>query len=113
MGGLVAKRMLTELNRPNCDALDKLEWVKGVIFLSSPAQGARLAEYTSWLSINPQFKGMEPADLNTFLQALEDDWQNLLRDRDKLGVPGPQSFCAYETLPTNWPPSAASVRLRQ
>ena len=100
MGGLVAKRMLTELNRPNRDELDKLDRVKGVIFLSSPAQGAKLAEYASWLSINPQFKGMEPADLNAFLQALEDDWQNLLRDRDKLGIPGPQSFCAYETMPT-------------
>ncbi len=98
MGGLVAKRMLTELSRPNRDELDKLDRVKGVIFLSSPAQGANLAEYTSWLSLNPQFANMEPADLNAFLQALEDDWQNLLRDRDKLGIPGPKSFCAYETL---------------
>ena len=100
MGGLVAKRMLTELSRPNRDELDKLDRVKGVIFLSSPAQGADIAEYASWISLNPQFANMKPADLNAFLQALEDDWQNLLRDRDKLGIPGPRSFCAYETLPT-------------
>lgn len=100
MGGLVAKRMLTILNEPNPDELDKLDRVNGVIFLSSPAQGAKLAEYASWLSMNPQFANMEPADLNAFLQALEDDWQNLRRNRDKLGIPGPKSFCAYETLPT-------------
>lgn len=101
MGGLIAKRMLTELSRPNRDELDKLDRVKGLIFLSSPAQGANLAEYASWISLNPQFANMKPADLNAFLQALEDDWQNLLRDRDKLGIPVPKSFCAYETLPTN------------
>lgn len=100
MGGLVAKRMLTQLNRPNHDELDKLDRVKGVIFLSSPAQGATLAEYASWLSMNPQFTNMQPADLNAFLQALEDDWKNLVEDRDKLGMPGPKSFCAYETLRT-------------
>ena len=43
---------------------------------------------------------MQPADLNAFLQRLEDNWQNLLRDRDMLGLTAPRSFCAYETLPT-------------
>lgn len=100
MGGLVAKRMLEGLNRPNREELDKLDRVKGVIFLSTPAQGATLADYASWISLNPQFADMQPAELNSFLQAVEDDWQNLLRDRDRLGIPGPKSFCAYETLPT-------------
>lgn len=100
MGGLVAKEMLTQLNRPNPDDLDKLDRIKGVIFLSSPAQGAKLAEYASWISMNPQFANMQPADLNAFLQNLEDRWQDLLRDRDKLGIPAPKSFCAYETQAT-------------
>ena len=100
MGGLVAKRMLIGLNRSNPEELDKLDRVKGVIFLSTPAQGSELAEYRSLISLNPQFADMEPADLNSFLQAVEDDWQTLLRDRDRLGIPGPKSFCAYETLPT-------------
>jgi hypothetical protein len=43
---------------------------------------------------------MQPADLNAFLKRVEDSWQDLLRDRDILGIPGPKSFCAYETLPT-------------
>ena len=100
MGGLVAKRMLIGLNRSNPEELDKLDRVKGVIFLSTPAQGSELAEYRSLISLNPQFADMEPADLNSFLQAVEDDWQTLLRDRDRLGIPGPKSFCAYENLPT-------------
>src|SRR6476620_5168018 len=100
MGGLVAKEMLTQLNRPNREELERLDRVKGIIFLSSPAQGADLGEYASWISMNPQFGNMQPADLNAFLQRLEDNWQNLLRDRDMLGLTAPRSFCAYETLPT-------------
>jgi hypothetical protein len=49
-----------------------------VIFLSTPALGASIAEYASWLSL----ASMKPADFNAFRQALEDDWQNLLRDRE-------------------------------
>lgn len=100
MGGLVAKEMLTQLHRPNREELDRLDRVKGVIFLSSPALGADLGEYASWISMNPQFGNMQPADLNAFLQRLEDSWQNLQRDRDLLGLTAPRSFCAYETLPT-------------
>jgi pimeloyl-ACP methyl ester carboxylesterase len=100
MGGLVAKRMIVEMNRPNLDELDSLDRVKGVIFLSTPAMGAPIAEYASWLSLNPQFANMKPADFNAFLQALEDDWQNMLRDRDLLQIPGPRVSCAYETQPT-------------
>ncbi|HEX6532843.1 MAG TPA: alpha/beta fold hydrolase [Nitrospira sp.] len=100
MGGLVAKEMLTQLNRPNREELARLDRIKGVLFLSSPAQGADLGEYASWISMNPQFGNMQPSDLNAFLQQLEDSWQNLLRDRDLLGLTTPRAFCAYETLPT-------------
>jgi pimeloyl-ACP methyl ester carboxylesterase len=100
MGGLIAKRMLVQLNRGNRETLDLLDRVKGVIFLSTPAQGAPIAEMASWLSFNPQFLNMQPADFNAYLQSSEDDWQNLLRDRDALRILGPRSFCAYETRPT-------------
>src|SRR5262249_7408956 len=100
MGGLVAKRMLVQLNRGNPETLDLLDRVKGVIFLSTPAQGAPIAEVGALLSFNPQFSNMQPADFNAYLQSSEDDWQNLLRDRDALRILGPRSFCAYETRPT-------------
>lgn len=43
---------------------------------------------------------MKPADFNALLQALEGDWQNLLRDRDLLRIPILRPFCAYEIQPT-------------
>lgn len=97
MGGLVTKRMLNELHRPADQAL--LRQVRTVLFLSTPAQGAQLAELGSWLSANPQLADMKPADLNAFLQALENDWQTLLRDRDGAGELFPRAYCAYETRP--------------
>ena len=101
MGGLIAKAMLSELNRPSKVDLEYLDKVKAVIFLSTPSHGADLAVYASWISMNPQFAGMKPDDLNSFLQILENSWQNLLRDRDQMGASLPRSFCAYETLPGN------------
>lgn len=100
MGGLVAKDILSNLNRPNPVELDRLTRVKAVLFISTPAQGASLAEIGSWISLNPQLKDMRPADLNSFLQSLEDRWQDLLHDRDTRHASFPKSFCAYETKPT-------------
>ncbi|MDP1946814.1 MAG: alpha/beta fold hydrolase [Nitrospirota bacterium] len=97
MGGLVVKRALVDLNRPS--QVKKLQTVKAVLYIATPAQGANMAEVSSWLSANPQLRDMQPADLNSFLQALENQWQNLIRDRG--APPFPQSFCAYETKPTH------------
>lgn len=66
MGGLVTKRILVDLNRPT--QVEKLRRVKAVLYISTPAQGAKLAEIGSWLSLNPQLRDMRPADLNSFLQ---------------------------------------------
>ncbi|MDH4187584.1 MAG: alpha/beta fold hydrolase [Nitrospira sp.] len=97
MGGLVVKGVLANLNRPS--HIQKLRIIKAVLYISTPAQGATLAEFGTWLSANPQLRDMEPAHFNDFLQALENDWQDLFRDR---GTPSfPQSFCAYETKSTN------------
>ena len=97
MGGLVVKRVLVDLNRPK--EIEKLRRVKAVIYISTPAQGANIAELVSLWSVNPQFHDMRPADLNSFLQGLENQWQDLVRDRGTQLFP--RSFCAYETKPTN------------
>lgn len=97
MGGLVVKRVLVDLNRQT--QIEKLHKVKAVLYISTPAQGAKMAEVGSWLSVNPQLRDMHRADFNTFLQTLEDQWQNLLRDRGL--IPFPRSFCAHETKPTH------------
>jgi hypothetical protein len=52
------------------------------------SQGASLAEIGSWFSQNPQLRGMEPADFNHFVQSVENQWQNLIRER------GPAPFLA-------------------
>ncbi len=41
---------------------------------------------------------MEPANLNSYLQSIENQWQNLMRDRGNRSFP--KSYCAYETKPT-------------
>jgi tetratricopeptide (TPR) repeat protein len=99
MGGLVTKRMLNELYTPARVA--ELRKVRAVVFLSTPAQGAPLADIAAWISMNPQMNDLRPADFNTFLQSLENDWQTLLRDRDRAREFYPQAYCAYETLPTH------------
>jgi len=98
MGGLLVKRILVDLNRPG--QIEKLRRVKPVLYISTPAQGADLAAVASWLSVNPQLTDMRPADLNSFIQSLENQWQDLMRERDAQLQLFPQSFCAYETKPT-------------
>ncbi len=96
MGGLLVKRVLVELNRPA--QIEKLRKVKAALFIAVPTQGSNPAELASFLSANPQIANMKPVDLNAFLQGLENQWQNLMRDRQ--ASPFPRSFCAYETKPT-------------
>lgn len=99
MGGLVIKRLLTELNRPA--EAETLRRVRTVVLISTRSLGAPIAELAALLSLNPQTRDMAPADLNTFLQGLENQWQTLLRDRDTAGLVFPRAYCAYETRPTS------------
>jgi pimeloyl-ACP methyl ester carboxylesterase len=98
MGGLIAKRILTSLNTPS--RVGDLRRVRAILYLSTPAQGAPTADIAAFITMNPQLKDMEPADLNTFLQTLENSWNDLLRERDRVREVYPRAFCAYETLPT-------------
>ena len=98
MGGLVAKDMLVSLNRG--DDLARLHRIKGVVYLGTPAQGADLAKLGAWLSMNPQLGNMEPSQWNAYLQLLEDQWVQLLQDRDMARASFPKAHCAYETLKT-------------
>jgi pimeloyl-ACP methyl ester carboxylesterase len=99
MGGLITKRMLSELNRPQPRELARLRRVRSVVFLATPAQGAPVASFGAWLSWNPQFANMEPATANAFIQSVENQWQTLLRDRDETDAQFPFAFCAYEKKP--------------
>jgi triacylglycerol esterase/lipase EstA (alpha/beta hydrolase family) len=96
MGGLVTKRVLVSLNNPL--HLEKLRTVKAVLYLATPAQGADIADLGAWFSLNPQFRDMQSADFNSYLQNLEDQWADLMRQRGEQRFS--LSFCAYETKPT-------------
>ena len=97
MGGLVTKSMLTRLAHGR-DA-QHLRRVRSVTFLSTPAQGAGVAEIGSLISVNPQLANMAPAHDNAFLQSLEDQWTGLLDARDLRRERFPRVHCAYETEP--------------
>jgi tetratricopeptide (TPR) repeat protein len=98
MGGLVTKSLLTQLNRGQDVAL--LRRVKGVVYLSTPAQGGDVARIGAWLSLNPQLGEQERAHLNTYIQHLEDQWIQLMDDRDTTKAEFPRAYCAYETRKT-------------
>jgi len=100
MGGLVVKSMLTRLNHGEGDDVIRLRRVKGVMFLGTPAQGANLAEFWSKISMNPQIENMERAQFNAYLQSLEDQWIQLIEDRDAARGAFPKVYCAYETEKT-------------
>jgi pimeloyl-ACP methyl ester carboxylesterase len=95
MGGLVTKRVPVNLNKH--DGIEKLPRIKAVIYIATPAQGTEIADLGALLSLNPQFRTMQSADFNAYLQNLEDEWANLMRQRTPSQFP--QSFCAYETKP--------------
>lgn len=96
MGGLVVKRMLVKLK--SARPLYELRRIKAVLYISTPAQGVSIAEAGAWISANPQLNDMAPADLNSYLQSVENDWQDLIRERGTSMIP--RSYCAYETKPT-------------
>lgn len=97
MGGLIAKRILIKLNTPL--KVEKLRHVAALLTFSTPSLGATIAELGSWISSNPQFQDMRPVDVNTFLQAVEADWNTLLIERDHTNVFTPRAYSAYETQP--------------
>ena len=97
MGGIITKRTLDMLNTPSDSPL--LQKVHTVIYISVPSNGADLGALASWISQNPQFKGMDPKNASDFLHGVEDDWANLLRQRSAES-PLPRTYSAYETLAT-------------
>ena len=98
MGGLIVKNLLVKLNTPGNES--KLRQVHAVIYLGTPAQGSDGASWARWLTLNRQLSDLLPADANTFLQSLENNWQNLMQERNTRKALYPKSFCVYETLPT-------------
>jgi hypothetical protein len=94
MGGLVVRRVLVLLDSTDGDGA--LTRVGPVFFFATPTSGARLADLADWISMNPQAHDLRTADVNTFLQALDTDWENVLRRRAERTAGHPQVYCSYE-----------------
>jgi hypothetical protein len=98
MGGLIAKNMLTKLLTPS--SVKKLQQIKAILYFGTPAQGADAAWWGQWINWDPQIKDLLPADKNTMLQSIDNNWGRLISERNKSGWKFPKSFCAYETKKT-------------
>ncbi len=85
MGGLVVLRDL--LTRR--ETLDK---VPLIMLYATPQEGAQIAAIARQVAGNPALEDMVPADRNSFLQQLNDEWKSLAKR--------PPVICAYEKLPT-------------
>jgi pimeloyl-ACP methyl ester carboxylesterase len=99
MGGLVVKRLILDLWQARSPVLD--QQISGVIFISTPAKGANVANYLELLN---KLVGMRPLvdlrtyDANTYLQILENQWKDFFDHRRSEHVP--RIFLAYETQAT-------------
>jgi pimeloyl-ACP methyl ester carboxylesterase len=91
MGGLITMREL--ISHPDIAKKTQL-----IFFYATPQEGSDITNIARYVVDNPAIKQMLPADGNTYLQQLNEDW---LRVRN--AVPRPAMACAYETMPTKGP----------
>jgi pimeloyl-ACP methyl ester carboxylesterase len=100
MGGLIVRRML--VNLVNIGDEPAVKRVAVVFFFGTPTSGAPLADLAKWVSANPQTSNLSASDLNAFVQALDTDWENLLRRRVQRTDGRPRIFCGYELQSTRF-----------
>ncbi len=100
MGGLIIRRVL--VNLANTGDEQAIKRVAVVFFFGTPTSGAPLADLGRWISANPQASNLGRSDLNAFLQALDNDWENLLRRRPQRTDDRPRVLCAYELQSTGF-----------
>jgi hypothetical protein len=97
-GGIVLRRILVRLrNQGQAAALQR---VGAVVFFAVPTAGAPIADLARWLSANPQLRDLSPAEMMSYLGSVDNDWEDLLRQRDVAGNRRPLVYCAYEVLDT-------------
>lgn len=71
--------------------------------MATPTAGSPAATRIEWLSKNPQTRDLSPTErdkVNTFLQALDNDWEGLIRQRQHRTGGRPMVWCGLETRDT-------------
>jgi pimeloyl-ACP methyl ester carboxylesterase len=101
-GGLIVRRMLVRLL--NSGDEQAVRRVAIVFTFATPTSGAPRADLVRWLSANPQTRDLDASEVNTLLQALDNDWEGLLRQRIQRTDGHPRVFCGYELLDTRMGP---------
>jgi pimeloyl-ACP methyl ester carboxylesterase len=102
LGGLLLKKALVDIKRSEgCDG-QKLTNLKAVIFLSTPSDGADLANSAGALGKIVRYVGKAVDDLknisgNAWLQSLGGDWKNLYEGRKPSDY---RIYCAFEKRST-------------
>jgi len=100
MGGLVVKQMLVDATSSEQHAVR--ERTRAVFLISTPSKGSPAANFVRALpkiATGPLVFDLKPISENTYLQDLDNHWENFLRSRRSsvnLTV-----FCAYETMATS------------
>lgn len=87
MGGLVTLQELTTRR-------DILPRVPLIVFYGTPQEGAQITRIATHILSNAALEEMLPADKNSYLQQLNDDWKEATRNS------GPPIICGYEKRPT-------------
>jgi len=85
MGGLVTLRVLIQRADVRAQTSD-------VVLFATPQEGAQITLIAQNVANNPALENMLPANRNTFLRTLNDDFKNLGNNR-------PRVSCAYEKSP--------------
>jgi pimeloyl-ACP methyl ester carboxylesterase len=86
MGGLVVLRELLTHR-------EVLDHVRVLVFYATPQEGAQVAAIADHVARNPALADMLPADKNSYLQSLNDEWKSM--------PARPPVQCAYEKRATD------------
>ena len=101
LGGILVKKALIDLHRPEANQAAQLKSIKAVMFFGTPSDGAKSAKAASLLAGVGLVFGKVADDLrnissNSWLQSIEADWKQLYEGRTSANF---RVYCAYERLP--------------
>ena len=101
LGGILIKKALIDLARPEANQTVQLHNLKAVLFFGTPSDGADLSSAAQLLAQAGLVFGNVAADLanisqNSWLQSIEADWKVLVEARNAADF---RVYCAYERLP--------------
>jgi pimeloyl-ACP methyl ester carboxylesterase len=99
LGGLIIQRFLQDVNSLNSHL--QLNKFRLVILLGTPSKGSQLANYTSWLTANPQVRILKDYAANDYLKLLGRTMWYTMQKHEASGCASLRFFSAYEDRDTD------------